>query len=63
MDHIVRHPRLRKKRDGRHGMTTLDYVMVTAVVVPVTFTLFLLMLRVYTALYNFCSVSVGWPVL
>lgn len=44
-------------------MTTLDYVMVTAVVVPVTFTLFLLMLRVYTALYNFCSVSVGWPVL
>ena len=51
------------KRPRRNGLTTLDYVMVSGVVVPLTFALFVLMVRAYTALYHFASVAVGWPIL
>jgi hypothetical protein len=44
----------------RRGMATLDYVMVTAISVPLTGTLVFLLLRAMRTLYQFATATVGW---
>jgi len=53
----------RVKKLRRLGMASLDYVMVLAVVFPMAFILLQLMVRSYTALHEFITATVGWPIL
>ena len=47
----------------RSGIATLDYVMALAVVFPLAVILLWLMILAYTALHEFISATVGWPIL
>jgi len=51
----------KSRQSNRRGMTTLDYVMVTAVVVPLTAALFWAVYRLFVEMYLFISTVMGWP--
>ncbi len=42
-------------------MATFDYVIVTAIAVPLTAALTYLLLIGLTSIYQFASATVGWP--
>lgn len=51
------------RKTDRHGLATLDYVMVSAVILPVTAFLFWAVYRLFVELYMYLSTVLGWPFL
>jgi hypothetical protein len=47
----------------QHGVSTLDYVMVLAVVLPLAFMMLRLMVNAFTSIYEFMTATVGWCIL
>lgn len=50
-------------RRTRKGSTTLDYIMVLAVVFPLAFAMLQLMVTAFKAIHEFIAATVGWPIL
>ncbi len=52
----------RRSFPRRKGMATLEYVMATAVIVPISAALFYMMVRAFKLLYYLSSILLGWLV-
>lgn len=60
---IILPRRKTRSRHPRHGMITIDYILVLAVTFPVAVLLFYWLLVSLLAIYRFASLTIGWPFL
>ncbi len=49
-----------KKKKLRSGLITIDYVIVTGIVFPISVILFWILWRGLSHLYYFTSITLGW---